>query len=88
MRTYYIGNMEFGEMTIGTHTQGFCLIHELAAVKEFTSDEEAEAYAEANSYGDWIRADIDLDEMEITFSAVCIFNGSIEVNPMVKELQA
>lgn len=82
MRTYYFGNMEFGTATIHSTSFEFCLVHELEEVREFASMEEAEMFAQANSTGDYIVANH--DSIEILFAEACIWNGSIEINPLLK----
>jgi len=81
-RTYYFGNMEFGTATIWSNTFEFCMIHELEETREFETMEEAEMYAEANQTGDYIVANH--DSIEILFAESCLWNGSLEINPLVE----
>jgi len=81
MRNYYFGNMEFGTADIHGNSFQFCLIHELQDVKPFPTGEEAEMYAEANDLGDYIVANP--DSIEIVFAESCIWNGSIEIKPLL-----
>jgi hypothetical protein len=83
MRAYYFGNMEFGEATIGTQTFEFCLIHEVDEVRYFDSMDDAEEYAQANGTGDYIAASH--DSIDIVFAESCLWNGSIEINPSLRE---
>jgi formylglycine-generating enzyme required for sulfatase activity len=82
MRTYYFGNMEFGTANIHGNVFEFCMIHDLEETREFNSMEEAEMYAEANQTGDYIVANH--DSIEILFAESCLWNGSLEINPLVE----
>ena len=82
MRPYYFGDMEFGTANIQGVTFEFCLIHEVHEVREFDSMEEAEMHAEANQTGDYIVANH--DSISILFSECCLWNGSLEINPLLE----
>jgi len=81
MRDYYFGNMEFGIATIHGNEFEFCMIHELDEIRKFETMEEAEAFAQANGTGDYIVANH--DSIDILFAESCLWNGSIEINPLL-----
>ena len=75
--------MEFGEATIGTQTFEICLIHDVEAVRYFDGMEEAEQYAQEHGTGDYIAANH--DSIDIVFAESCIWNGSMDFNPILRE---
>jgi hypothetical protein len=81
MRTYYFGDMEFGLAKIHGTSFEFCLIHDVEEVRDFETVEEAEAFAETNGTGDYIVANH--DSISIVFAETNLWNGSLEMNPLL-----
>lgn len=56
MKTYYFGNMEFGDFVKGDDYYPIALIHSVEEVKEFATEEEADDYMVEHKYSGYIDA--------------------------------
>lgn len=65
MKTYYFGNMEFGDFVKGDDYYPIALIHSVEEVKEFETEDEADAYMVEHGYGGYI--DTNTKNVEIYF---------------------
>lgn len=65
MTTYYFGDIEFGDFVKGDDYYPIALIHAVHDVREFATEEEADAYMVQNGYSGYI--DTDTKNVEIYF---------------------
>jgi len=56
MKTYYFGNMEFGDFVKGDDHYPVALIHSVEEVKEFETEDEADDYMVEHKYSGYIDA--------------------------------
>ena len=54
MKTYYFGNMEFGDFVKGDDYYPVALIHSVEEVKEFETEDEAEDYMFEHGYSGYV----------------------------------
>lgn len=57
MTTYYFGDIEFGDFIKGEDYYPLALVHSVRDVREFATEEEADAYMVENQYSGYIDAD-------------------------------
>lgn len=56
MKTYYFGEMEFGDFAKGEDYHPVVLIHRVDQVRELATDDEAERYMEDHGYSGYVDA--------------------------------